>query len=103
MVIDKCNIYGTISSCTEQAFVSILNTYDESDIINFNCAPSSYCNSITIYLTQTFWISKNVTIDGAIHPGSKYKIILDGEAIHRQFIIADTNTTWVYLYNAYSQ
>lgn len=84
---------GTPLSCTEAAFTNALNSAADGDIIDFDCGAAT-CNDITINLSQSFWIDKSITIDGAVTTGSSYRIILDGGHNHRQFILSDTNTFW---------
>ena len=84
---------GTPSSCTESDFTAAINSYNENDIIQFNCSVNTYCDPIIIYLTQSYWIDKSVFINGAIYPGSNNKIILDGVSnTHRQFIVSNKDT-----------
>ncbi len=84
---------GTPASCTEVAFTNALSTATTGDTINFDCGAVT-CNDITISLSQSIWIDKSITIDGAITTGSQYRVILDGGHNHRQFILANTDTYW---------
>ena len=64
---------GTLGSCTEESFNNSMTSYVDNDEIIFNCAPITYCNSIVIYLTQSYWVPYNLTINGATYPGSSHK------------------------------